>query len=178
MNEAGKSEHISAETVPSAKHPAQALLDTINDRTSGGEPTALRDPGPTITTNTVTPWPAGARVPPVEERPIRHLRRRGLIYFLTDGEQIKIGFSTYPDARLKDIEGDRQCSLVMLGFFKGCHDEEGSLHRHFKHLHVRGDWFRSSQEIIKMIRALEDAHASSVDPTIESLIRMRGAQQG
>jgi hypothetical protein len=51
MNEAGKSAHISAETVPSAKHPAQALLDSVFDNAAGGVPPP---PEPTPLTLVVT----------------------------------------------------------------------------------------------------------------------------
>jgi len=79
------------------------------------------------------------------------------IYFITDGQYIKIGVSLDPDRRMAGMQTGFANRLSMVGSFiiKGegrytAYDIEQELHRKLSHANVSGEWFSASiQEIDK-----------------------------
>jgi hypothetical protein len=66
-----------------------------------------------------------------------------VVYFLRGGDAIKIGYTTNLAARQRTLEtgsGDRR--------------EETRLHQEWWHLHIRGEWFRADEELLRYIREL------------------------
>lgn len=82
-------------------------------------------------------------------------RDRGFVYFITDGQAIKIGFSRYPDGRQSDLQVAHYLPLRQIAQFFGAWSDEAFLHRKFQHLRIRGEWFRPETELIEFIAALE-----------------------
>lgn len=84
-------------------------------------------------------------------------RRVGVIYFVrcesADG-LIKIGFATNVEARVSDISLLCPYPLTILAITPGTISEEMRLHHRFRDSRVRGEWFRPSPELTKMIAAL------------------------
>lgn len=71
------------------------------------------------------------------------------LYFITDGEFIKIGISDDPRFRLKGMQtgSPRTLYLEYCGNTADAYVQEQYLHNKFKHLRVRGEWFKYTDEI-------------------------------
>ena len=66
------------------------------------------------------------------------------MYFLSDGEYIKIGFTTNTiDKRIKQLSTGSAKKIFCLGYFYGTMNDESELHRRFGKLRLRsgGEWF-------------------------------------
>lgn len=106
------------------------------------------------------------------------LRRRrpgvsilGEVYFVTDGETIKIGYSGSAKVRLKELQSSHPKALTIIRTIPGTTDDEGALHRLFAPLHLRGEWFRSTPELREFIERVCQAQpkASPVSETCRDL---------
>lgn len=75
----------------------------------------------------------------------------GRIYFATDGQAIKIGYSGAPKERLRDLQTAHHQTLKLLGTVPATPDDELAVQKKFGHLHVRGEWFRSDPELLTYI---------------------------
>lgn len=89
-------------------------------------------------------------------KPLGGKAKEGYVYFIeTEDEQfIKIGFSVRPTMRLQRLSTNNPFRLTLLGFMPGSRVTERYLHRRFKADQVNGEWFRSSDEIRRMINGL------------------------
>ena len=87
----------------------------------------------------------------------RAARERGFVYFITDGEAIKIGWSHCVWSRCSDLQGANHRELTIIAEFCGTAYEEHLIHLEFKHLNIRREWFRSSPEIYALIDNLRAA---------------------
>jgi hypothetical protein len=75
-----------------------------------------------------------------------------MIYFITDGEYIKIGYTRmYPIARLKELQTGNPKPLKLLATMVGGLSLEKELHNKFKPYKAQGEWFISSGEILEYI---------------------------
>jgi hypothetical protein len=75
-----------------------------------------------------------------------------MVYFITDGEFIKIGKSENPIKRMKKMQTGNARELKMLGYYEDYDEElEGYIHKSFSEYRVRGEWFRPSKELYKFI---------------------------
>ena len=71
---------------------------------------------------------------------------KGKVYFLSDGEYIKIGFTTKTiEKRIKQLSTGSAKRIFCLGYFQGTVEDESNLHRRFGKLRLRseGEWFAS-----------------------------------
>lgn len=75
----------------------------------------------------------------------------GRVYFITDGELIKIGYSGAPEVRLSDLQTHSGRELEILKTIPGTYEDERRLHTQFSHLRVRGEWFQSDPELLDFI---------------------------
>jgi len=82
--------------------------------------------------------------------------REGCVYFISDGDSIKIGFSAIPLSRLADLQSSSPRELKMLGHFPGTMANEQDLHIRFREFHLRGEWFKSDPHILDLIAALKN----------------------
>lgn len=79
----------------------------------------------------------------------------GHIYFLTDGECIKVGYSIQPVSRKKLLQIGSSRELRLLATIPGTKAIEAALHGRLYHRKERGEWFRDSgYEIIHLIEQL------------------------
>lgn len=76
----------------------------------------------------------------------------GRIYFIKAGEAIKIGFSTSTSDRLSSLQVAHPEKLQLLGDIEGTEAEESRWHAQFRHLHIRGEWFRAEADLAREIR--------------------------
>lgn len=72
-----------------------------------------------------------------------------MIYFVTDGEYVKIGFTDKDDVqqRLNALQIGNARELKLLGTILGGREEEALLHRVFDGFRVRGEWFMTAPPV-------------------------------
>ena len=75
------------------------------------------------------------------------------IYFLHDGECIKIGYSANPRSRVSSLQTACSRLVRLLGTISGSEEDEKRLHERFAHLRVRGEWFRAHSELTEFIKS-------------------------
>lgn len=87
-----------------------------------------------------------------------------MVYFITDGEFIKIGKSENPIERMKKLQTGNVRELKMLATYQ-CYDEdlEGYIHKRFSHDRVRGEWFKPSKELFAFMNYSVTSHESFID---------------
>lgn len=83
--------------------------------------------------------------------------KAGCIYFVTDGEAVKIGFASDLKSRLRILQVSHHIPLFLLGAIAGTRDDEAVLHARFDHLRLKGEWFRPAPELTQAIDGFEDA---------------------
>lgn len=95
----------------------------------------------------VCAWPYGSAPDPDLPPP-----RIDVVYYIRQGERIKIGTSRSPRQRLAQLWHER-----LLAFEPGGRDVEHARHESFAALRVGGEWFRAEPELLAHIAALEPA---------------------
>jgi hypothetical protein len=71
--------------------------------------------------------------------------KTGVVYFIQDGESIKIGFCLKkPEKRLAALQTGNSNTLRLLGHVSGSEMHETLLHRHFSRFRIQGEWFSSA----------------------------------
>jgi hypothetical protein len=97
------------------------------------------------------------------------------VYFVTDGEQVKIGHAVDAANRLRSLQCSHTRPLTILATLLAHVSVERLIHRKFHHLRTRGEWFRQApelQEFIEMVRAGRDVVSGLLAPY--TLPRSRG----
>jgi hypothetical protein len=75
-----------------------------------------------------------------------------VVYFIRGGDAIKIGRTSNLAARLRSLATASAVPLELLASVPGGRMEETRLHRQWRHLHIRGEWFQASDELLCYIR--------------------------
>lgn len=81
----------------------------------------------------------------------------GKVYFITDGNYIKIGYTAGSvHRRLNQLKTGSPCQLYLLGYIDGTQKTEHELHIRFGKYRIRtdGEWFEGADEIIEYINAV------------------------
>jgi len=78
------------------------------------------------------------------------------IYFVSDGEYIKIGITDNIFKRLSSLQNGNPRNLELLGIYSGGIKTEKAVHKKFKSLSCRGEWFKYHADIINHINTLKD----------------------
>lgn len=87
------------------------------------------------------------------KKPFR--QRKLFVYFIRNGNTIKIGHSHAPNKRMKDMQTSCHAKLEMLAITDGGRMREKVLHKKFAKLRLSGEWFTLAPEIIKYISGLK-----------------------
>ena len=79
-----------------------------------------------------------------------------MIYFITQGDEyVKIGYcSKNPTNRLSCLQVGNPAALELRAVMGGHLGTEAMLHERFKRYHIRGEWFRLSDEIRQYVQQL------------------------
>lgn len=82
----------------------------------------------------------------------------GFIYFMQGqcGGPIKIGCSSSPEKRLKELQTGYPDTLVLLLMIPGNEAIERALHRQFKASKLKGEWFRPDDYVVEAIKELRN----------------------
>lgn len=67
-------------------------------------------------------------------------------------KSLKIGLSSKPQQRLKNIQTANPEEVLLVSIFPGSKSDEKWLHSKFKKYHIRGEWFENSEEILHYFR--------------------------
>lgn len=84
--------------------------------------------------------------PPVVDVP------EGWVYFIRKGGLVKIGWSSQPSVRFKQLRPDE-----VLATMPGSMRDERDLHGAFSHLREHGEWFRPEPDLLAFIDGLKAA---------------------
>lgn len=85
---------------------------------------------------------------------LQRARRPQYVYFITDGQSIKIGRSSDPERRLTMFQVGHPLTLSLLGTVNADRLTEAEAHARFYADRQRGEWFAASATILKEIEAL------------------------
>jgi hypothetical protein len=82
----------------------------------------------------------------------------GFVYFIQviKTGDIKIGFSTNIKSRIHTLQTSIPESIKLLGFISGDLKLEKELHKKFKHLKKRGEWFHCDKSIIDYLNTCNE----------------------
>lgn len=83
------------------------------------------------------------------------------VYFITDGEAIKIGKANNPKSRLAGLQTSHHKPLRFLATMPGGSELERELHRVFSAYRIRGEWFKDCKDIRDFIKR----HDSKAKPS-------------
>lgn len=89
----------------------------------------------------------------------------GFVYFISDGEAIKIGFSEKPNVRFSGLQSAHVKQLTLLGTAPAKIHSEYDVHQRFAHLRIRGEWFQDSPELRLFIEECKELKALPEIPT-------------
>lgn len=78
------------------------------------------------------------------------------VYFLLCAEYVKIGSAAEITQRLTSLRPMAPWRMLMLGYLKGEPSLEVEMHKRWRHLHVRGEWFRMAPDLRQFI--IEECH--------------------
>ena len=87
--------------------------------------------------------------------PVPQQEDGSVVYFVRAGDFIKIGFSKKWRGRLSHLQTGSPLPLELLHAEPGDVAKEQALHRHFKHLHSQGEWFRAAADLLNYIEKLK-----------------------
>lgn len=88
----------------------------------------------------------------VEVEQAKRTKRSAKVYFIQNGDAVKIGISVTPRKRMADIAVSNHADLRLLGVLPGGAKRERALHAKFKAHHIRGEWFKLVPEIKEYLR--------------------------
>ena len=97
----------------------------------------------------------GRRDIQVRDKPKRHMTKRQLenscvyVVMREDVREVKIGWSTNLETRLRDLETAHGQWLELLVAIPGGPEEEEQLHERFKQHRLGGEWFTADPEILE-----------------------------
>jgi len=74
-----------------------------------------------------------------------------MIYIVKADNRVKIGFTSAPESRIRDLQVSNPAVLEVLLVVNGNRDLEQQLHREFQYYRIRGEWFEYCQPIKDLI---------------------------
>jgi hypothetical protein len=75
-----------------------------------------------------------------------------VVYFLRAGDAIKIGRTKNLARRLRALATGSAAPLELLAAVPGGRELEARLHRRWRQLHLRGEWFRAGEALVRFAR--------------------------
>jgi hypothetical protein len=77
-----------------------------------------------------------------------------MMYFVANSEKVegKIGTSSDPEQRFSQLQIGNSAKLDLMGIMNGDKKTETDIRNKFKKYHIRGEWYKLNDEIIKFIQ--------------------------
>ena len=95
-----------------------------------------------------------------------------MIYFIRSGEYVKIGRSSNPLGRLRQVQTGNPVQGELLAVCPGGRNEEAAIHRAFAEYKVSGEWFRATPKLNALIEDIRRDHPEvQLTPDIETTRR-------
>lgn len=97
------------------------------------------------------------------ERAKRLSKRRYMVYFLLCEGFVKIGYGNDPEQRCRAAQVGNPFPVTLIAVALGGKTEEVILHRAFRNLHVRAEWFRLApplDHVVANLRTIDDPRAA------------------
>ena len=104
----------------------------------------------------------------------------GYVYFITDGINIKIGFTSKSiKKRLKQLQTGNDKPLYILGYISGTKETESNLHKLFHQERIRynGEWFAPSEFILDYINRYNEKPNTIIDYVDGKLMSLLSLKQ-
>ena len=79
-----------------------------------------------------------------------------MIYFISTGKHLKIGYSVDPKGRLRELQTGNPLKLSIRATMPGSFQTETGLHELFAHLRCAGEWFKYTEELKWFLCAVRD----------------------
>jgi hypothetical protein len=96
-------------------------------------------------------------------------KSKSYVYFISSSDgYVKIGSSTNPEARLKNLQTATHHLLQLVHVIPGNENIEKYLHRLFVSDHVRGEWFKFSEVIMDFIKFNFVSNKKEVPSSLEA----------
>jgi Meiotically Up-regulated Gene 113 (MUG113) protein len=70
----------------------------------------------------------------------------GWVYFIRFGDRVKVGYTTKPDQRMRDLPHEQ-----VIGILPGTRADEAAWHHLLADFHVVGEWFRADPQVLAML---------------------------
>jgi hypothetical protein len=97
-----------------------------------------------------------------------------VVYFVRAGDAIKIGRTANLAARLRALATASAVPLELLAAVPGGREVEARLHRQWRHLHLRGEWFRADEALVRHAREQAAGPAPPTPAEAARAARFRG----
>lgn len=78
-----------------------------------------------------------------------------MIYFIKQGDYVKIGFTNRFKTRLSQLQVSSPIKLEVLAIIDGDKNDEQKFHEQFKHIASNGEWFMQCDELKSFIDLLD-----------------------
>lgn len=82
------------------------------------------------------------------------LAKNKYLYFIACGDNVKIGVSSDPNARLETLATGAPGPLYLIAAIPNAGHREAEFHKRFAHLRTHGEWFVYNDEIHEAIKEL------------------------
>lgn len=94
------------------------------------------------------------RFTPGLKHPFGSNQTKGQVYFIQVGADgpIKIGFSSDVAQRLRTLQTGHTEKLRLLHKQVGTKEDEAALHRKFRNIHIKGEWYEADAVLVEFIR--------------------------
>ena len=92
---------------------------------------------------------------PRAKKRLRTRARSGFVYFVQGRDAIKIGFAINVASRMYNLQHASPEKLIVLATIPGSPLLEKKLHRRFKSLKVRGEWFSPEDRLLSYIKNVQ-----------------------
>jgi hypothetical protein len=81
--------------------------------------------------------------------------RFGRVYFVTNGDAIKIGFAKNLARRMSGLQVGSHVPLWLIGSYAARQSKEKEFHRRLKDRRLVGEWFEIHGDVFELIQELE-----------------------
>ncbi|WP_454627010.1 GIY-YIG nuclease family protein [Bradyrhizobium cenepequi] len=79
----------------------------------------------------------------------------GYVYFITDGDAIKIGFARNVEKRLRSLQTSHHVPLRLLGAVVAQPEDEKEMHARLAHRRILGEWFEVHGDVFDVLMEME-----------------------
>lgn len=96
-----------------------------------------------------------------------------IIYYISNGKNIKIGFSKNPNNRVRQLQTASDEKLTILAIENGDKKKESERHFLFKNEHINGEWYSPSENLLYHINTISQYYIECQDGKIIKYMKMK-----